>query len=137
MEKYNLVSDINVVCVQAGSFPNGIMAAHQKLHALIPDIKQRRVFGISRPEGAEIIYKAAAELGEGDRFDHSDLERFTIKKGKYLAELITDFMNDVPKIGKTFQKLIRQPDIDPEGYCIEEYINENDVRCMVGINKEK
>jgi len=135
METFNLANDIKVVYVQADSFPNGIMAAHQKLHSLVPDIKHRRVFGISRPDGAGIIYKAAAELKEADRFNHSDLQIFTIKKGEYLAELITDFMNDVPQIGNTFQKLIRQPDIDPEGYCLEEYINEKDVRCMVGIKR--
>lgn len=135
MEIFNLANDIKVVYVHTNSFPNGIMAAHQKLHSLVPDIKHRRVFGISRPDGAGIIYKAAAELKEGDRFYHSDLQIFTIKKGEYLAELITNFMNDVPQIGNTFQKLIRQPDIDPEGYCLEEYINEKDVRCMVGIKR--
>jgi len=39
------------------------------------------------------------------------------------------FMNDIPLIGKTFEKLLANPDIDSDGYCVEMYIAK-DVRCM-------
>lgn len=136
MEAYILNEDIKVMCITAESFPNGVLAAHQKLHALFPLDKQRRYFGISRPnEKREIIYKAAVEeigTGEAEKFG---IETFTIKKGTFISELVPDFMIDISQIGKTFEKLLQQPNIDPDGYCLEMYINETDVRLMVGLEK--
>jgi hypothetical protein len=136
MEEYILNEDIKVMCITAESFPNGVLAAHQKLHALFPIDKQCRYFGISRPnEKREIIYKAAVEEiadGEAEKFG---IEIFTIKKGTFVSELVPDFMKDVSQIGKTFEKLLNRSNIDPNGYCLEMYINETDVRLMVGIKK--
>lgn len=137
MEIINLENDIKVVCIKASSFPNGVMIAHKKIHALFPNIKQRKVFGISRLEGTEIIYKAAAEIEAADILDTAELEIFILRKGEYLSEFIKDFMKDVSQIGQAFQLLIKQPDIDPEGYCVEDYLNETDVRCMVRIKRRK
>ena len=51
----------------AKSFPEGILEAHQTLHALVPYSQNRKYFGISRPENGNIVYKAAAEeLIEGE-----------------------------------------------------------------------
>jgi len=136
MEAYILNEDIKVMCITAESFPNGVLAAHQKLHALFLLDKQRRYFGISRPnKKREIIYKAAVEeigTGEAEKFG---IETFTIKKGTFISELVPDFMKDISQIGKTFEKLLQQPNIDPDGYCLEMYINETDVRLMVGLEK--
>jgi len=130
--------DIKVLCITAVSFPNGVLEAHQQLHALLPDIKRRRIFRISSPDqNGKIIYKAATEILNSEEIHQSDREFFVIKKGPYISVLIKNFMDDVSNIGKTFEKLIKQPNIDPEGYCLEEYINETDVRCMVGIKNKK
>jgi len=133
METYNIEKDIKVLCITASSFPDGVLAAHQKLHALFPPNGRRRYFGISRPDGSKgILYKAAVEeIGD----EQSELEHFIIKKGAYISELIPDFMQDISQIGKTFEKMLNEPDIDPSGYCLEMYLNETDVRCMVGILK--
>lgn len=133
MENYTIEEDIKVLCITASSFPDGVLAAHQKLHVLFPPNNKRRYFGISRPDGNRgIVYKAAVE--ESDE-ENSELEHFTIRKGDYISELIPDFMQDVSQIGKTFEKLLNEPNIDPNGYCLEMYLNETDVRCMVGILK--
>jgi hypothetical protein len=131
MEKFTLDNPIKVLCVTASSFPDGIMAAHNKLHALVPNAGNRRYFGISRPEKGQIIYKAAAEErnpGEGEQLN---CESFVIAGGEYVSVTIIDFMKDVQAIGKAFQQLTSQPDIDPDGYCVEWYVNEKDVKCMV------
>ncbi|MDB5155686.1 MAG: putative transcription activator [Mucilaginibacter sp.] len=49
------------MCIAASSFPDGVMAAHQQLHALIIYSDDRKYFGLSRSENGQIIYKAAAE----------------------------------------------------------------------------
>jgi len=133
METYTIEEDIKVLCITASSFPDGVLAAHQKLHILFPPNNKRRYFGISRPDGNRgIVYKAAVEELEEE---NSELEHFTIKKGPYISKLIPDFMQDVSQIGKAFEKMLIDPNIDPNGYCLEMYLNETDVRCMVGIQK--
>lgn len=135
METVDINNDISLLYVTASSFPDGVMAAHQKLHSLFPlDIK-RSYFGLSRPEqGGGIIYKAAAEeLIPGEAIELG-LETITIKSGKYLSITVTDFMKDLPAVGKAFQELLAQPDIDMEGYCVEMYPNQTDIKCMVRLN---
>ncbi len=132
IEKFSLDKDIKVLCLQATSFPNGVMEAFQKLHAKLPDSMARKSFGISRPEGGGgIVYKAAAEEMHEGEAEELGLESFTIKKGEFYSVTIHNFMSDLPGIGKTFTELLAQPDIDPNGYCLEWYLNDKDVRCMV------
>jgi hypothetical protein len=59
------------------------------------------------------------------------LDRFLIPKGIYIGIEIPDFMNHIPEIGKSFKELLASPDIDPNGFCLEMYMGETDVRCMV------
>lgn len=132
METITFDKDIKVFYITATSFPDGALAAHQKLHALIPFTTDRRYFGVSRPEnGMQIIYKAAAEELEPGEGEKLKLETLILKKGKYISLIIHDFIKDIPAIQKTFNLLISQPDIDPQGYCVEEYIDQKDMLCMV------
>jgi hypothetical protein len=132
MESFFLEQDIKIFYVTATSFPGGVMDAHQKLHSLIGSPTGRKFFGISYPETpSKIIYKAAVEEsypGEGERLG---CETFVIKKGQYISIYIKDFMNDIPKIGQSFKELLADERIDPKGCCVEEYIYDKDVRCMV------
>ncbi|HEY3389349.1 MAG TPA: hypothetical protein VGK38_07255 [Prolixibacteraceae bacterium] len=135
METINLESDINVLCVTAKSFPDGIMDAFDQLHAIVPADEVGRQFGISRPaQGGTIVYKAAMEEVQEGEAEKLGCEPFVIKRGKYIYLDKTDFMKDLPGIGKTFQMLISQPNIDPNGYCLEWYLNDKDVRCMVRLD---
>lgn len=53
------------------------------------------------------------------------------KEGEYSYILIQDYMKDIPAIGKAFEKLTANPGIDPNGYCIEWYLTDKGVKCMV------
>ncbi|MPR33906.1 transcriptional regulator [Salmonirosea aquatica] len=114
------------------SFPEGVMQAHQKLHSLLPSVEGRNFYGISRPsDSKEIIYRAAVEeayTGEAEKYG---CEAFTIKKGDYLSETLTNWREDEKQIGETFQKLLADPRLDPEGYCLEVYVSDDEMRCMV------
>jgi len=133
METITLQHDIRVLYVTATSFPDGIMDAYKKLHAFFPAPETRKYHGISRPENGVIVYKAAAEElypGEAQKWNGNDL---IIKSGKYIAATIKDYMKDVREIGRIFQELLAHPRLDPEGYCVERYLNNDDVQCMVRI----
>src|SRR5262245_25508255 len=89
-EKYRLDRDIQIICITASSFPEGVSAAHQKLHSLLP-IDGRKFYGISHPDrNGNIIYKAAAEEMHSDEGGKLGLETFTIKKGIFTSELLHD-----------------------------------------------
>src|SRR6266496_529232 len=132
-EKYFIDKDIKVACVKASSFPQGVGEAFQKLHSILPSSQKRILYGISHGgKNGNIIYRAAAEeLHEGEA-EELGLERFIIRKGGYISELLEDWRKDETQIGKTFQRLLSDPRIDKkQGYCLEIYLNEKDVRCMV------
>lgn len=134
MEMLTFNNDIQVMYVQADSFPNGVLAAHQKLHGKIPFSTGRKYLGISRPEGGGgIQYKAGAEvLAPGEPAQYG-FDTLVLPKGNYISVTINNYMKDLPAIGNTFQQLIKQPGIDPEGYCVEWYISDKDVICMVRV----
>lgn len=131
METIIIEEDIKVFYVTAKSFPDDILNAHKKLHTMIPFLKERRYFGLSRPEKGVIVYRAAAEQLEEEKEENFNCESFIIEKGKYRCITILNFKNNPQSIGKAFEELISFSDIDPNGYCIEWYYNEEDVKCMV------
>lgn len=131
MKTIIIEQDIKTIYITAKSFPDGIVEAHQKLHSLVPFSLQRRYFGISRPEKGIIIYKAAVEeleLGEATKLN---CDTFVIPKGNYISIAIQNFASNPQNIEKTFMKLLSEPNLDPNGYCIEWYPNREDVICMV------
>ncbi len=138
MEKYFLKDDIKLICVAAKSFPGGVMEAFEILGEKVNTKKGRRLFGISLPgRDGKLIYKAAANQNYDGEADKLGCESFIIKKGTYNVIVISDFMNNIQDIGKAFDEILKDPLIDPNGCCVEMYLNEKDVRCMVRLNPEK
>lgn len=132
MEYFNLENDITVYYVTASSYPDGVLAAHQQMHGYVAYNEKRNYFGISaHDKTGTIIYKSAAEELEKSEFSKHNLEQFVIKKGTYIFTDIIDFMKDIPAIGKAFDILLSNPNIDPKGCCVEWYLSQSKVRCMV------
>lgn len=132
MEIFTLDNDIKVFCETAISFPDGILNAHKELQAIVPFSEERRYFGISRPdEKGVVVYMAATEEIYQGEAEELGCETFVIESGQYISLLIHDYIKDLQNIARAFQLLTAHPNIDPEGYCIEFYINKKDVRCMI------
>jgi hypothetical protein len=132
METITLDNDITVFYVEAASFTDGILEAHESLHSLIPFSTERKYFGISRPEnGGEIRYKACAEEmyeGEGKAVGCNTV---VLRKGNYVCITLNDYLKDLQSVERTFSQLLEHPGLDPQGYCVEWYITNKDMRCMV------
>lgn len=136
MEAYSIEKDITTICLTADSFPEDVEAAHTKLHSLLPSLEQRTAYGISWSDGkGGIIYKAALSRLREDEAETDGLETFVIRKGEYMSELLLNYREDMNRVNSTFQKLLALPELDPEGYCLELYLNDKDMRCMVPIKK--
>ncbi len=132
MEKFTIDKDISVFFVKATSFPLGVGGAFHTLQSFMPEGDQRMFYGISRSDGnGAIIYMAAVEESFPGEGEQHGCETFLIKKGEYASALLHDWRKDENIMGRTFQKLLKEPRLDPNGYCLEIYINEKDVRCLV------
>jgi len=135
MEKFKIETDIHLLCVTATSFPQGVLKAHETLRSLLPVNDERKFYGISCPDQrSSIVYKAGVEQQYEGESEKLKCEPLTLKKGLYEGTIIRNFHSDTQQIGKVFQELIANPHIDPDGYCVEIYLNEKDVQCMVRLN---
>jgi len=132
MENYYLDKPIKTFCIEANNFPMGIKAAYEKLHALLPTTEGRKFYGLSWGAGqGKIIYKAAVkELYEGEAEKYG-CETFIIRQGNYISEVLKDWMKEENIVAKTFMQLLSAPGILQDGYCVEEYLDEKDMRCLV------
>ena len=133
MENLTIEKDKSVIICQASSFPDGIMAAFQQLHSKEPDAFKRTTYGISRPEGGmdHIIYKAAVDEAYEGEGRSLGFDTVTIPAGNYKSLTIKDFMKDPKAIGSAFTELLKTPALDPEGFCLEIYKNDQEVICAV------
>ena len=69
-------------------------------------------------------------LLKGSLYHHFPSKEMLMKD---LLFSINNYMKDIPAIGNAFQQLTALPDIDAQGYCVEWYLNDKDVKCMVRI----
>jgi len=132
MEQILIENDIPVCRVKASSFPAGIKAAHEKVHTLFPPNGIRKYYGISHGGGKGEIHYWAAVSGKPAESDQKDVtDNFVIRKGKYISIHIKNWMANENSVAQAFQQLLQHNGIDPDGYCLEEYPNETDIRCSV------
>jgi hypothetical protein len=136
VEIIHQAADIKVFYVRAKSFPEGIRESLEKIHQIAPSQSARKFFGLSRPENGNIVYLAAAEEmvpGESEKL-HCD--SLILKKGAYMSETLKNYTNDLSVIGKTFNELLKGPGLDPEGYCVEWYLSDKEMNCMVRLGMD-
>ncbi|MCX6319156.1 MAG: transcriptional regulator [Bacteroidetes bacterium] len=136
MNRFPLDHPISVYTVKASSFPEGVQAAHMYLHSLVSFSTKRKYFGISHgsPEKEIIYYAAAEELEKGELEKHG-LATFILEAGDYLYVDIPDFMKNISAIGQAFAALLQEPHIDPQGACVEWYLDQHTCRCMVRVTQ--
>lgn len=136
MEFITLDSDIQVMCLTAKKFPDDIPSTFTDLEEKIINKVERRYFGYSHPNAeGMIVYHACAEvLAENEPLEYG-LMSMTIKKGHYAAIRIDDYLSDKNIIQKTFEQLLKHPQLNPNGFCLEMYAKygDKDVMCLVPI----
>jgi hypothetical protein len=132
MQEISLDNDFTMFYVTADSYPMGIRAAHEKLHALLPSSPGRTYIGMSRPENGTVVYRAGTKEefpGEAARYGCKTL---LVRKGNYLSTLVKGFRKNPMLIKQAFDEILAKDNLDPQGYCVEIYSNDADeVQCMV------
>ncbi|GAB4093586.1 hypothetical protein GCM10028786_25130 [Flaviaesturariibacter terrae] len=137
MNTVTLERDMLLMYIDVPSFPDGIPAAQARLRALVPELRERSYFGISRPEAAVIRYRAAAEELVAGEAASLGLPTLLLRSGLYVSCFVPRFAEDISVIGRTFRELLQRPDIDPDGYCVEWYgADGQNVSCMLRLKDE-
>lgn len=136
MELITLKSDIQVMYIPANKFPDDVPETYTQLEQIISNKTERRYFGYSQPnKDGVIIYKACAEILNANEPHECNLKTMTIKAGDYVSIYIKNHYEDGSNISNAFKKLLKHPQLDSNGFCLE--INKNftdpDVICLVPI----
>jgi hypothetical protein len=135
MEIYMIEKDIPTFFIKARSFPEGVMEAWQQLHKKFPQTANRRFFGISWKNKDHIIqYLAAAERLTEEESIKIELESFIIPKGPYRSQWIRNYNKHHSEFERVFAEMLKDPELDPNGFCLEIYEGTDDALCLVKLN---
>lgn len=122
--------------LSAPKFPDDVPGTFTKLEQAILDKTERKYFGFSHPNKDGVIqYKACAEVLAEVEPNKYGLETMTIKAGQFASTFIKNHMEDANNLPNAFSELLKNPQLDPNGYCLEIYKNftDPDVLCLVPI----
>ncbi len=128
-----LSAPISLLTFPAPSFPAGIRTAFDTMQRQLPAQPPRQVFGISQFQPDNTVkYFAGAEQVEGDQERAGDIPRMTLEPGDYLSLEVRDFQTNPHNIQAAFSRLLHQPGVDKDSYCVEWYdMPRNVVNCLV------
>lgn len=132
MNTFQLNNPVQLHCIRAFSFPDGVRDAFRRLHKAAPPKPNRLYMSVSwQDEKQQINYLAGAtELVEGE-INGPEFELYQVGNGEYIYIDIHDFMNNIPAIGQAFATLLALPDTAVDAVCVEWYMNDTLCRCMV------
>ena len=93
---------------------------------------ERSYYGIviMGEKGQMQYYATAAETYKGEAGKYN-CKRLTIEKGKYLAESLFDWQNNIACIKDIFNELIRDKRADTTKPAVEWYRNNKEMLCML------
>ncbi len=136
MKKITLPHDLKVFGVHVQTFPNGIGEAFDALMRRIPNGENRSYYGISdmAEDGRIVYYAAAEEMSEGEA-EKYNCDIYIVKKGEYLSVTVNNWRAKTDTIKDVFEAMMNDHRIDKNNPCIEWYKNNDEMLCMVKLNK--
>ncbi|MFN8355486.1 MAG: hypothetical protein U0Y10_13600 [Spirosomataceae bacterium] len=135
MNTYTFDADIQLLCQQVSSFPEGIKDAFDQLMRQVPQPHLRHFYGVSYLDHqGNIIYKVATSALSTDEAPTLGLELFTIPAGDYLYETMLDWQSKTHLVKDVFMKLMQLPLFDDTFPCIEWYQTDTTLLCLVRKN---
>lgn len=125
--------DVNLGVSRADKFPEGIMAAWETLESKLPSLKGRRFYGLTVCEGDGLAYFAGVETADDEEIARLGLPAMAIKGGRYARAKLTDWQNHKDEIGKVFDQLMQDYDMDPNGASIEFYRSQSELHLLIAL----
>lgn len=129
MELYQQLEDIKVVGIQVNTFPLGIKEAFTSLMQIFGT--SREYYGISWMRDADqVIYYAAVTQHMTDK-EMEQFESLIIEKGNYDMETMYEWMSKTDCIKDVFHALMQDRKPLKSRPCIEWYVSDHEMRCMI------
>lgn len=136
MDSFTFQEDLPVICITATGGRDGGADAMATLRNRLPENERRQFFGIFWPGRDGGTYKAAASTFDSDGDALEGLGHFTIRNGPYNGFYIKDYKSQPGTVAKAFDLLRGEHEVDPDGYCLEWFVNDEDVKCMVPLGDD-
>ncbi len=125
--------EVKVMYVKSESGAKGARQAFDKLESNLPSLKGRKFYGLILGTPPNDEYWACVELTAEDKPKEWDFQIGVVPAGKYIQERIDNWNNDTSLIGKTFQKLAEENDLDKSRPCVEFYRSTRDMLIRVPV----
>jgi len=123
--------DVNLVVSRAERFPEGIEAAWKTLESKLISLKGRKFYGLTVCEGDRLAYFAGVETADDEETARLGLPAMAIKGGRYARAKLTDWQDHKDEIGRIFDQLMRDYDMDPDGASIEFYRSQSELHLLI------
>jgi hypothetical protein len=132
-ESYVERQDLPVLRVKVDWNTGGPAAAMAMLESRLTTLKGRKFYGCFRvkPEGED--YYACVARVDSDDPGKMKLEAGVIPGGWYARRRLVDWAKDLSQMGKIFQEMSRDIDVDPERPSLEFYRSETEVLLFVPV----
>jgi hypothetical protein len=127
------MDELNLMYVQASSFPEGVEEAWRQLESRLPTIKGRKFFGTSQLVGEKIEYRACVAPSDESEPSRLGLEIFTIPRGNYASKKLVDWTKQTSLIKTIFEELSSKYTVDSTRPHIEFYRSREELVLMVPI----
>lgn len=129
--------DVNLVVSRADRFPEGIEAAWSTLESKLTSLKGRGFYGLTVCEGDGLAYFAGVETADDEEIARLGLPAMAIKGGRYARAKLLDWQNHKDEIGKIFDQLMRDYDMDPNGASIEFYRSQSELHLLIPLAQHR
>lgn len=129
--------DVNLVVSRADSFPEGIEAAWNTLESKLTSLKGRKFYGLTVCEGDGLAYFAGVEAADDEEVARLGLTTMAIKGGRYAKAKLTDWQNHKDEIGRTFDRLMQDYDMDPNGASVEFYRSQSELHLLIPLARHR
>ena len=126
------MDELDLMYIQATSFPEGVEEAWRKLESRLPTIKRRKFFGTSRLVGEKIEYRACVVPSDESEPSRLGLDTFTIPAGNYASKNLVDWTKQT-QIKTIFEELSSKYTVDSSRPHIEFYRSQKELVLMVPI----
>jgi hypothetical protein len=136
MENYQIAEDISAMGFAVTTFPIGVGEAFAKLMKTIPDPRGRPYYGIGECTPNGIRYIAAVLQNYDGEASQYGYNKYTIEKGDYLAEIVTDWQSKTDSIKNVFDEMYKDGRADRNKPSIEIYKDMQEMICLVATNSK-
>lgn len=132
IESYVIASPILLWIFPAENFGEGIAQSFVQLaNNLGHQGEKRDCYGIVTKEEEAMVYYAGMSPLPADNDRPNTLKTYEILAGSYAMIRISDWNQNLLHIGPTFDQILKSGLVNPSSPCIEYYISENELYCMV------